>query len=433
MKVLNRSIRGNFMPDMPTLGAPQKRRSLGPMLVLAMVVGAIAGSAYWWTHRDELNQQAAATAATTPSGAVPGAAVDPATGVVVPAPGAAAAQAQAGAPSPAAGAGAAAVPTVTGVAVPGAAGAGAGAPGSAVPVGAAQGSLVPGSVAPGAAGPGAGARLDPVAAPAKPGIGAFTATIQGPLESSFVQAVGKEIGIPLTQVVNRTLVWWARIPQDLVKGDTVSVVYEPRDGQEPQVHAVRFVSRKMGKTFEAYRFKGANDSFGRFYHPDGSELEERLVKGPLENYEQVTSLLRDGRRHKGVDFKTPVGTPVQATFDGVITRKNWNFRGNGNSIELSESGGQGRTALYLHLSELPRTVQVGQRVKHGDVMATSGNTGHSFAPHLHYQLMKGARVVDPFESHEVIRSTLPSADRGAFDQEVVRLRKLMPAEALAGG
>ena len=52
---------------------------------------------------------------------------------------------------------------------------------------------------------------------------------------------------------------------------------------------------------------------------------------PLDSWEQITSLLKDGRQHKGVDFKTPVGTPVKATFDGTITRKNWSSAATGNS------------------------------------------------------------------------------------------------------
>jgi murein DD-endopeptidase len=234
-------------------------------------------------------------------------------------------------------------------------------------------------------------------------------------------------------VVNRSLVWWIRVPQDLVKGDTLSVVYETREGQEPLVHAVRFESRKMGKTFETYRFKNTPDGFARYYQADASELEERLVDSPLETYEQITSLLRDGRKHKGVDFKTPVGTPVLATFDGVVVRKNWNFRGNGNSIELQETGGQGRTALYLHLSEVPRTLAAGQRIKRGQEIARSGNTGHSFAPHLHYQLMRGDKVVDPFESHKTTRLTMPAADRTAFEKRMAELKALIPASEIAGG
>lgn len=270
-------------------------------------------------------------------------------------------------------------------------------------------------------------------APASDGFASFTATINGPLESAIVAATNKDTGTALTQVVNRSLVWWLRVPQDLVKGDTLSVVYETRDGKEPIVHAVRYASGKLGKTFEAYRYKASRDDFSRFYQPDGVELEERLVDAPLESYEQVTSLLRDGRRHKGVDFKTPVGTPVRATFDGVISRKNWNFRGNGNSLEIEESGGQGRTALYLHLSELPKTVRPGDRVKRGQVIAQSGNSGHSFAPHLHYQLMKGDSVVDPFDSHKTTRASLPLTERAAFEQAMAKLKQRLPADKLAGG
>ncbi len=275
-----------------------------------------------------------------------------------------------------------------------------------------------------------------VAAPVvaeKTGLRSFQVSINGPLESAIVGSEGKEIGTALTQVVNRSLVWWVRVPQDLLKGDTLAVVYETREGQEPLVHAVRFESRKQGRTFETYRFKPSNESSPRYYQADSSELEERLVDSPLENYEQITSLLRDGRKHKGVDFKTPSGTPVLATFDGVVVRKNWNFRGNGNSIELQETGGQGRTALFLHLSEIPKTLVSGQRVKRGEVIARSGNTGHSFAPHLHYQLMRGDKVIDPFESHKTTRRNLATTERPAFERRMGELKALIPASQVAGG
>lgn len=268
---------------------------------------------------------------------------------------------------------------------------------------------------------------------AKNGPRGFQVKINGPLESAIVGSEGKEVGAPLTQVVNRSLVWWLRVPQDLLKGDVLSVVYETRDGQEPLVHAVRFESRKLGKTFEAYRFKPAGDGFPRYYHADASELEERLLDSPLDSYEQITSLLRDGRKHKGVDFKTAVGTPVRATFDGTVERKNWNFRGNGNSIELRESGGQGRSALFLHLSEIPKTLTSGVKIKKGEVIAKSGNTGRSFAPHLHYQLMRGETVIDPFTSHKTTRVSIPAPERPAFEKRMAELKALMPATEIAGG
>jgi murein DD-endopeptidase len=255
-------------------------------------------------------------------------------------------------------------------------------------------------------------------------------TINGPLESTIVAQAGKS-GTALTQVISRTLVWWFRVPQDIVKGDELSVVYESRDGKEPVVHAVKYTSGKFGKSFEAWRYKAKGETFARFYQLDGSELEERLVNSPLEDWEQITSLLRDGRKHKGVDFKTPVGTQVHATFDGVIKRKNWNFRGNGNSLEIEEAGGQGLTAMYLHLSELPKTLVVGQRVKKGQEIALTGNSGHSFAPHLHYQLMSGEKVIDPFANAKTIRLSLGATELPKLESSIAALKKRFPLESWA--
>lgn len=264
----------------------------------------------------------------------------------------------------------------------------------------------------------------------KAGLSAATIEITGPLETAVVAAVGRPQGPALTQVITRSLVWWVNVPGDLKRNDTLDVVYEERTNEEPVVHALRFKSEKLGRVASAYRFRIPTEGYPRYYQPDGTELELRLKNSPIEDYEQITSLLRDGRRHKGVDFKAPVGTPIKAPFAGTITRKNWNFRGNGNSIELAGPGG--KTALFLHLNELPPSVRVGRRVVTGEVLAASGNTGRSFAPHLHYQLMQGsAKVLDPFDVHENYRKALSPTDLPAFQAEMQRLDALFPAKVAA--
>lgn len=250
--------------------------------------------------------------------------------------------------------------------------------------------------------------------------------IEGPLETALVQASDSTVGPALAQVVTRTLVWWVRVPGEILRGDTLDVLYQRRPNEEPLVYAVRFVSGKTGQTHRAYRFQAPGETNSHYYLPSGDELELRMEHSPIDTYEQITSLLRDGRGHKGVDFRAPVGTSVRAPFAGVVKRKNWNFGSNGNCIELVESGGKGRSALFLHLAELPRAVQPGMRVSAGQVLAQSGNTGHSFAPHLHYQLMTGdGRVLDPFDQHKTFRATLVAAHKGAFDTEVQRLDGLL--------
>jgi murein DD-endopeptidase len=248
--------------------------------------------------------------------------------------------------------------------------------------------------------------------------------VNGPLETAVVAVVGPELGPRLVQVLVRSLVWWLAVPADLRRGDLLEALYEERAGEDPIIHAVRYRSGKGARTFKAYRFKAAESQWPRFYTPDGAELELRLAHAPLEDYEQVTSLLRDGRGHKGVDFKTPQGSAVHSPFDAVVVRKNWNWKGNGNSIELRESGGHGWTVLFLHLSE-PPALASGAHVSRGEVVGKSGNTGHSFAPHLHYQLMAGEKILDPFTVQETSRKKLPEKEKAAFATEMTRLDHLL--------
>ena len=280
------------------------------------------------------------------------------------------------------------------------------------------------------------AALPPAAVEAKPthsaaddelqkaGMKRLHVEVNGPLETAVVHEVGPEIGPRLVQVLVRSLVWWLSVPGDLRRGDVLEALYEERPGEDPIVYAVRYKSGKANRTFRAYRFKASDSQWPRFYTPDGAELELRLAHPPLDDYEQVTSLLRDGRGHKGVDFKTPMGTPVKAPFEATVTKKNWNWKGNGNDIELHESGGKGWTVIFLHLSE-PPTIATGAHVSRGEVVGKSGNTGHSFAPHLHYQLMSGMKVLDPFAVQETTRKKLSEAAKKPFAAEVARLDHLL--------
>ena len=265
------------------------------------------------------------------------------------------------------------------------------------------------------------------------GLARASVKLSGPLETAIVAASDPEVGPALAQVVTRTLVWWVDVPGDLRRGDTLDILYEVRANEEPLVHAVRFTSDKTGQTHRAYRFHAEGESSPRYYLPGGEELELRLENSPVDDYEQVTSLLRDGRRHKGVDFKTPVGTPVKAPFTGVVRRKNWGFRYNGNCIELEELGGKRRRALFLHLDELPPSLKVGDRFCVGAIMARSGNSGRSFAPHLHYQLETlGDRVLDPYESHRTYRHSLSAAQRPALEAEIRRMDGLLASPSSNG-
>jgi murein DD-endopeptidase MepM/ murein hydrolase activator NlpD len=246
--------------------------------------------------------------------------------------------------------------------------------------------------------------------------------IDNSLERALDEAIGSELGTPLSQVTTRVLVWWIDIRKDLRRGDQLDLVYEPRANEEPLLHAVWFTSGKLGGTRSAVSYTAAGQQYARWYSEDGSEVELRLESGPIDQYEQITSLLNDGRRHKGIDFKTAVGTTVKSPVDGTIVNRNWGKR-NGNCWEI-EDAKSGRHIKLLHLDTFEPGIGVGTRVKAGQTIARSGNTGHSMAPHLHYQIEAGGRVVDPFKIHKTWRAKLPSEEAEKAKAMLGRYREL---------
>jgi murein DD-endopeptidase MepM/ murein hydrolase activator NlpD len=94
--------------------------------------------------------------------------------------------------------------------------------------------------------------------------------------------------------------------------------------------------------------------------------------------------------HRGLDYSTPVGTPVRTTGDGVVLAVQ-KQRGFGKVVKISH--GDGVVTVYAHLDEI--LVKKGQKVARGDLIARSGNSGRSSAPHLHYEVRVGGRPVNP--------------------------------------
>jgi murein DD-endopeptidase MepM/ murein hydrolase activator NlpD len=92
-----------------------------------------------------------------------------------------------------------------------------------------------------------------------------------------------------------------------------------------------------------------------------------------------------------MDFSAPKGTEVYATGDGVIEKVKRSKRGYGNQVRINHS--YGYKTFYAHLNKY--IVKKGQTVKRGDLIGYVGSTGTSTAPHLHYEVIKNNRKVNP--------------------------------------
>lgn len=248
-------------------------------------------------------------------------------------------------------------------------------------------------------------------------------SVKGSIARTFNQALGAEEGDLVSAFYSRIFMWDLDLKSDVRAGDKLTLLYRIGEDRQVEIAAATYRSSKHNRTYRAYHFQQDGRPYPHFYSEDGKEVAARLFHSPLADYEQVTSLLKDRPTHKGIDFKAPVGTDVLAPHAGRIGRVNWgSFKYNGNCVELIFDNGN--IAKFLHLDKLPDTTKPGLRVKAGEAFATSGNTGRSTAPHLHYQVEtpKG-RIIDPFESEKTTHLQLPKAEMPTFLEKVSELDK----------
>ena len=106
---------------------------------------------------------------------------------------------------------------------------------------------------------------------------------------------------------------------------------------------------------------------------------------------RIHPIYKTRKLHAGMDFSAKTGTPIYATGDGKIIKVKRSRRGHGNHVMIDH--GYGYKTLYAHMSKY--TVKKGQKVKRGDVIGYVGDTGMSTAPHLHYEVHKDGKKINP--------------------------------------
>lgn len=105
---------------------------------------------------------------------------------------------------------------------------------------------------------------------------------------------------------------------------------------------------------------------------------------------RIHPILKIGKMHKGLDFSANIGTPIYATGNGKVVAAE-REGGYGNVVKINH--GYGFETLYAHMSKIK--VKKGQQVKRGDIIGYVGNTGLSTGPHLHYEIHKDGKEIDP--------------------------------------
>lgn len=191
--------------------------------------------------------------------------------------------------------------------------------------------------------------------------------------------------------------------------------------------------RNDGRLLKAFRFVLPDGTFG-FYDEHGRSLKRFFLKSPLKFEPRITSgfsysrlhpVLNIRRAHLGVDYAAPVGAPVVAVSNGVVTQAG--FAGDaGRLVVIRHSGGY--ESMYMHLSSI--AVRAGQHVSQGETIARVGSSGLSTGPHLDYRLRKNAAYVNPIAEHRRMPPGVPiPADlMAAFLADRDKAAALLPAD-----
>ena len=164
-----------------------------------------------------------------------------------------------------------------------------------------------------------------------------------------------------------------------------------------RIHLVRYkgnVGDFYGVFFEDA--KGHKD----YYDLEGKSLRKAFLRSPLR-YSRISSyfskarfhpILRIVRPHHGIDYAAPLGTPISAIGDGIVTFAGWKG-GYGRLVEIAHKNGY--KSRYGHLSGFAKGIRKGRRVSQSQKVGYLGTTGLSTGPHLHFEMLRYGKWVNP--------------------------------------
>jgi murein DD-endopeptidase MepM/ murein hydrolase activator NlpD len=262
--------------------------------------------------------------------------------------------------------------------------------------------------------------------------------ISGTIDGSLYLTAAEQ-GVPDRVIVQliKNFSYDVDFQREIRAGDTLDVMFETKktakDGKLVEARVLYAKLNSGGDTFEHFRYEDAHGRVG-YYDKTGESIVNKLLRTPV-NGARISS--RFGRRHhpvlgytkmhKGVDFAAPTGTPIYAAGDGRVEFAGRNG-GYGNMVVLRHNG-MYKTA-YAHAHRIARGIRKGARVEQGQTIAYVGTTGRSTGPHLHYEIRKYGKKINPLSVKFAGGKKLKGKQLAAFKEQrqviETRLAELQP-------
>jgi murein DD-endopeptidase MepM/ murein hydrolase activator NlpD len=251
-------------------------------------------------------------------------------------------------------------------------------------------------------------------------------------QSIYETALRNQIPRPVIEELVRIYSYDVDFQRKAQPGDSFEVLYAGEDEAAAidSKNDVLFASLTVGGEIKKfYRYQSPDDGVVDYYDETGKSAKKFLVRKPV-----ALGIMRSGfgarkhpllgytRAHTGVDWAAPMGTPIYASGNGTIEKIGWEG-GYGKYVRMRHANGY--ETAYGHMSAFARGMDVGTRVRQGQVIGFVGSTGLSTGSHVHYEILINSRFVDPMKVKLPRGRVLDGPALASFDSERVRLDGMM--------
>ena len=225
--------------------------------------------------------------------------------------------------------------------------------------------------------------------------------------------------------------------RDIRKNDSFQIMYEVFEDDKGKIFEtgnIIFSNLRLSGVNNALYYFDKKKSIGH-YDENGKSVKKALMKTPI-NGARLSSKFGmrkhpiDGynKMHRGTDFAAPMGTPIMASGDGVITRARW-CGGGGNCIKIRHNSTY--ETVYAHMKNFARGIKEGLRIKQGQIIGFVGSTGKSTGPHLHYEVIKNGKKINSQTLKLPSGKILKNKERQEFEINKIKL-DVLKSELIIG-
>lgn len=223
--------------------------------------------------------------------------------------------------------------------------------------------------------------------------------------------------------LDRAFQWQVDFSRQLRVGDSFRFAFEREKRPDGSMRAGRLLAAELvnqGRSLHAIWFRPEGDELGDWYDLEGQSVRRAFLKKPLKlahissrfTNRRFHPILRTWRAHRGVDYAAAAGAPVEVTGKGVVVRRAVNDS-YGRYLDVRHANGF--LTRYAHLRGWAAGTAVGASVAQGQVIGYVGMTGMATGPHLHYEMHRHGRPVDPLAVDLPAGDPVPAADRTRWE------------------